>query len=441
MIRLSDRFTFRTLLRFTLPTIVMMVFSSLYVIVDGFFVSNYASKAAFTAVNFIMPYLMILGSVGFMFGTGGGALIAKEIGEGNVAKAREHFTLIVTTSVVCSLILTAGGIALLRPVASAMGATGELLELCVLYGTIFLAGLPFYILQYEFQCLLVTAERPRLGLVITVAAGVTNMVLDWLLVGVFPLGVAGAAAATVAGQIIGGGLPLLFFARNRTSPLRFVCFRFDGTALFRTCTNGSSEFMSQVAMSLVGFLYNVRLLAVAGEDGVAAYGVLMYVSMVFQAIFIGYAVGSAPIVSFRHGAGNRRELRGVFRRSLVIIGVTACLMLAAGEWLSAPFSRLFTAGDEGLYGMTVHAFRIFSLSFLFSGFAIYASSFFTALNDGLTSALISFLRTLVCQVAAVLLLPLAFGLDGIWMSTVAAEIAAVLISVPFLIAKRKRYGY
>ena len=440
-IQLSDHFTRKRLLRFSLPSIVMMVFTSIYGVVDGYFVSNYTGKTPFAAVNLVMPFLMILGGVGFMFGTGGGALIAKTMGEGKAEKADKLFSMTVFASILCGLVLTAVGLLFLRPFARLMGAEGELLENSLLYGTINLIALPFYILQYEFQCLFATAEKPKLGLYVTVASGVANMVLDWLLVAVLPFGLAGAAAATAASQFIGGVFPLAYFARKNSSRLHLTRCRLELRPLGRICANGSSELMGNISMSLVNMLYNVQLMQYVGEDGIAAYGVLMYVSMIFQAIFIGYSVGTAPIVSYHYGAQNREELKSLLRKAIFIVAIAALCMFAAGELLAAPLSRLFVAYDEELLQMTTHAFAIFSFSFLFSGFAINGSSFFTALNDGLTSALISFLRTLVFQVAAVLLFPLLWGLDGIWFSIVAAEIMAVLATIFFLLKKQKKYGY
>ena len=440
-IQLSDHFTRKRLLRFSQPSIVMMVFTSIYGVVDGYFVSNYTGKTPFAAVNLIMPFLMILGGVGFMFGTGGGALIAKTMGEGKAEKADKLFSMTVFASILCGLVLTAVGLLFLRPFARLMGAEGELLENSLLYGTINLIALPFYLLQYEFQCLFATAEKPKLGLYVTVASGVANMVLDWLLVAVLPFGLAGAAAATAASQFIGGVFPLIYFARKNSSRLHLTRCRLELRPLGRICANGSSELMGNISMSLVSMLYNVQLMQYVGEDGIAAYGVLMYVSMIFQAIFIGYSVGTAPIVSYHYGAQNREELKSLLRKAIFIVAIAALCMFAAGELLAAPLSRLFVAYDEELLQMTTHAFAIFSFSFLFSGFAINGSSFFTALNDGLTSALISFLRTLVFQVAAVLLFPLLWGLDGIWFSIVAAEIMAVLATIFFLLKKQKKYGY
>lgn len=440
-IRLSDHFTYRRLLRFTLPSIAMMIFTSIYGVVDGLFVSNFVGKTPFAAVNLIMPFLMMLGALGFMFGTGGCALIARQLGEGRQEKANRTFSLLIAVTVVSGVVLAAAGVIFLRPIARLLGAQGELLELCVLYGWVNLLVLPALMLQYEFQSFFIAAEKPQLGLAVTVASGVTNMVLDALFIVGMGWGVAGAAAATAMSQIVGGVLPLAYFARKNGSLLRLTRPVWDGRALLRTCTNGSSELMSNISMSLVGMLYNVQLMRYAGEDGVAAYGVLMYVNFIFLATFIGYANGSAPVVSYHYGAGNRSELRSLRAKSLTIIGVLSLGMFATSELLARPLAAVFVGYDPALSEMTVHAFQIYSLSFLFSGVAIYGSSFFTALNDGLTSAAISFLRTLVFQTAAVMLLPLWLGLDGVWWSIVAAEAVAALVTAVLLVRKRGQYGY
>ena len=441
MIKLSDHFTYRRLLRFTFPSIVMMVFTSIYGVVDGFFVSNFAGKTAFASVNFIMPLMMIMGCVGFMFGTGGSALISKTMGEGDERKANETFSMLIYVSIVLAVVLAVIGNIMLRPFAMFLGAERQLLEGCVTYGRIILTALPFFILQYEFQCLFATAAKPNLGLYITVASGVTNMILDALFVGAFRWGIAGAAAATALSQFVGGVLPLIYFGRKNTSLLRLVKCRFDGRALLKTCTNGASELMSNISMSIVSMLYNGQLMRYAGENGVAGYGVLMYVSMVFMAIFIGYAVGTAPVIGYHNGAKNYGELNGLLKKSALLIGGFAVIMCVAGETLGGPLSHLFVGYDEELLAITMHAFAIFSVSFLFSGFTIFGSSFFTALNDGLTSALISFLRTMVFQIAAVLIFPLLWGLDGIWWSIVAAEVMAIVVTLALLVLKRKKYHY
>ncbi|MDE7424008.1 MAG: MATE family efflux transporter [Lachnospiraceae bacterium] len=440
-IRLSDRFTYKMLLHFTLPSIIMMIFTSIYGVVDGYFVSNYVGKTSFAAVNFIMPFLMILGAVGFMFGTGGSALIAKTMGEGNDDKAKRLFSLFVYVSAVLGIIIAVLGIFFLRPVAAFLGAEGTMLEDCVTYGRIILLALPAFILQYEFQSFFVTAGKPHIGLIVTIAAGITNMLMDALLVAIFSLGLPGAAAATAISQCVGGIIPLVYFFRTNSSLLRLTKTKFEGKALLKACTNGSSELMSNISMSIVSMLYNGQLMRYAGQDGVAAYGVLMYVNLVFLAAFIGYSVGTAPIIGYHYGAENHNELKSLLKKSLIIIGIFSVVMLVAAESLAKPLAIIFVGYDSKLLNLTLHSFVIFSFSFLFAGIAIYGSSFFTALNNGFVSALISFLRTLVFQVAAVLIFPLVWGINGIWFSIVAAELMAAVVTVFFLLAMRRKYHY
>lgn len=442
-IQLSDHFTYKRLLRFTLPSIGMMVFASIYGVVDGLFVSNFAGKTPFAAINLIMPFLMILSTVGLMFGTGGSAIVAKAFGEGDKERANSRFSLFVYVSAALGALFALLGIIFIRPIASALGASGEMLENAVLYARIVMAALPFNVLQLLFQSFCVTAERPKLGLSVTVMSGLTNMILDAVLVILLPqeYKLAGAAVATALSQTVGGLVPVFYFGRKNSSILRLKKCRFDGKALVKACTNGSSEFMSNISMSLVGMLYNIQLLKYAGEDGVAAYGVMMYVSMIFSAAFLGYSIGTAPVIGYHDGAKNHTELKGLLRKSLIIIGVFGVAMVISAELLSYPLAKLFVGYDAELMDMTAGGFRIFALSFVFMGYAIYGSGFFTALNDGLTSAIISFLRTLVFQVAAVLLLPVVLGIDGVWISIVVAEFMAVVFSVLFLVTKRKKYGY
>ena len=442
-IRLSDHFSYRRLIRFTLPSIAMMIFTSIYGVVDGFFVSNFAGKTPFAAVNFIMPFLMIVATVGFMFGTGGTAIVAKTFGEGSLEKANRYFSLFVYTAFTLGVILAVVGIVFIRPIASWLGAEGEMLDNCVVYARIILAALPFYVLQLLFQSFFVMAERPNLGLLVTVSSGLTNMIFDAVLVILLPqhLKLSGAAVATAMSQVVGGAVPLVYFFRKNSSILHLGRTRFDGRAIAKACTNGSSEFMSNVSMSVVGMLYNMQLLKFAGEDGVAAYGVMMYVSMIFSGTFIGYSIGTAPIVGYHDGAGNHAELHGLLRKSLRMIGAFGLGMVALAEVLAWPLARIFVGYDQTLLSLTASGFRIFALAFFFMGFAIFGSGFFTALNDGLTSAAISFLRTLVFQVAAVLLLPLLWGIDGVWWSIVVAEVMAVALTAVFLVVKRQRYHY
>ena len=441
MIQLSDHFEYKRLLQFAFPSVIMMVFTSIYSVVDGFFVSNFVGKTPFAAVNFIMPVLMILGSIGFMFGSGGSALVSKTMGEGKQEKAQQLFSLFVYSTMVCGVVLAVVSFFILRPLAVLIGAEGEMLEQCVLYGQILLLALPFYMLQFEFQSFFVAAEKPQWGLAVTVACGLTNMVLDALFIVVFSWGLVGAAAATVMSQMIGGVVPVGYFSRPHTSVLWLTKTELNWKALRKACINGSSELMSNISISVVSMLYNFQLLKYAGENGVAAYGVLMYVNMIFLAMFIGYSTGTAPIVSYHYGAGNHGELRGLLQKSSVIIGIFAVMMFMLAEGCAGPLAEIFVSYDVELLAMTKRAFMIYSFSFLFSGIAIYGSSFFTALNDGVTSALISFLRSLVFEVAAILILPLIFKLDGIWLSVVVAELTAAIMTILFLAAKRNVYQY
>ena len=440
-IRLSDHFTCRRLLRFTLPSVLMMIFTSVYIIVDGFFVSNFVGKTPFAAVNFIMPFLILLGALGFMFGTGGSALIAITLGEGDKARAQRLFSLFVYVTAVCGVALAVLGIALLRPIAAWLGAEGDLLEQCVLYGRIILISLPAYMLQYEFQSFFVAAEKPQLGLAFTVASGLTNIVLDMLFVGVWRGGLAGAAAATAISQAVGGLGPVVYFARPNSSLMRLTSARLDMRALGKACVNGSSELMSNVSASMVGMLYNAQLMRFAGEDGVAAYGVLMYVNMIFMAAFIGYSVGAAPIVGYHYGAGNQQELKSLLRKSLGIVILCSLAMCALAEGTGGFLAALFVGYDPELLALTRRGFLIYSFSFLFAGIPIYGSSFFTALNNGGVSAFIAFLRTCLFQVAAVLILPVFWGIDGVWLSIVAAELLAMGVTVLCLGKYRARYQY
>lgn len=440
-IQLSDHFGYKKLIRFTLPSIFMMIFTSIYGVVDGFFVSNFVGKTSFAAVNLIIPFLMCLSTVGFMLGTGGSALVSKTYGEGDKEKAQKLFSLFVYATLVIGTVIAVVAFIFLRPIAVLLGAEGELLELCVQYGRISLISMPFFMLQLEFQSFFVAAEKPQLGFFITVGAGITNMVLDAVLIAVLDLGISGAAMATATSEIIGGIFPLIYFSRKNSSILRLTKTGFDGKALLKACTNGSSELMSNLSMSLVNMLYNLQLIKYAGEDGIAAYGVLMYLNFVFLAMFIGYSIGTAPIISYHYGAQNHSELKSIVKKSYAIIGILSVSMLIMGEILSRPLATIFTSYDKTLYDLTVNGFTIFAFSFLFAGVAIFGSSFFTALNNGLVSAIISFLRTLIFQILAILLLPIILGINGIWLSIVVAELMAFIVTAIFTIALKNRYHY
>ena len=440
-IQLSEHFTYKKLFRFCLPTVATMLCTSLYGIVDGFFVSNYVGKTAFASVNLIMPFLMILGCFGFMIGTGGGAWVGKTLGEGAREKADRYFTMMVYLTLILGVILSIFGFVFMRPIAYLMGATDGMIEDCVTYGRIMNAFNTAFMLQYLFQSFFVTAEKPHLGFLVTMAAGLTNIMLDALFIAVFDWGVAGAAWASVIGQCIGGILPLFYFLRPNDSLLRLRRTGLEAAVLLKACFNGSSELMTNISTSLVGMLYNFQLLRYTGENGVAAYGVVMYTQMIFAAVFLGYAIGTAPIVSYHYGAGNQGELKNMLKKSLLVMLASGAVMLLAAWALAAPLSHIFVGYDVGLMEMTCHALMLYAFSFILYGINVFTSSFFTALNNGGISATISFLRTLVFQMAAVLLLPLVLGLDGIWWAVTVAEVLAFFLSMAFLASKRGQYHY
>ena len=440
-ISLSDHFTYRKLLKFVAPSAVMMMFTSIYGVVDGLFVSNYVGKVPFAAINLVMPFIMILGGIGFMIGTGGSALVSKTLGEGDRKKANRYFTMMIYLSLICGAAASVIGFVFIRPISYLLGATDTMIGDCVEYGRMIFLFTTAFMMQNVFQSFLVTAEKPRLGLLATVGAGVTNMALDaWFIVGL-GWGVKGAALATGISQTVGGILPLIYFLRPNSSLLKITRTRLEGRPVFLAVTNGSSELMSNISASVVSMIYNFQLMKFAGEDGVAAYGVLMYVQFVFIALFIGYAIGSAPIVGYHYGAINHSELKNMLKKSIIIMSISGVIMTLLAQALALPIAKVFVGYDEGLFDMTVHAFRVFSFSFILAGINIFASSFFTALNNGAVSAAISFLRTLIFQSTAVIVLPMIWELDGIWLSITVAEVFALIISVTFLAAKRKKYNY
>lgn len=440
-INLSDHFTYRKLLKFVAPSAVMMMFTSIYGVVDGLFVSNYVGKVPFAAINLVMPFIMILGGIGFMIGTGGSALVSKTLGEGDRKKANRYFTMMIYLSLICGAAASVIGFVFIRPISYLLGATDAMIGDCVEYGRMIFLFTTAFMMQNVFQSFLVTAEKPRLGLLATVGAGVTNMALDaWFIVGL-GWGVKGAALATGISQTVGGILPLIYFLRPNSSLLKITRTKLEGRPVFLAVTNGSSELMSNISASVVSMIYNFQLMKFAGEDGVAAYGVLMYVQFVFIALFIGYAIGSAPIIGYHYGAINHSELKNMLKKSIIIMSISGVIMTLLAQALALPIAKVFVGYDEGLFDMTVHAFRVFSFSFILAGINIFASSFFTALNNGAVSAAISFLRTLIFQSTAVIVLPMIWELDGIWLSITVAEVFALIISVTFLAAKRKKYNY
>lgn len=440
-IQLSDHFTYNKLLRFVFPSIIMMVFTSIYSVVDGLFVSNFAGKTAFAAVNLIMPVLMGMGTVGFLIGTGGSAVVAKTLGEGKREKANAYFSMLIYVTIAIGAILTVISFIFIRPISELLGASGQMLDYCVLYGRIIIFFQTAFMLQCAFQNFMVVAEKPKFGLLITVGSGLTNIILDALFVAVFKWGIAGAAAATVISQVVGAVVPIIYFSRRNNSLLRITKPIFDFKILLKVCTNGSSELMTNLSASLVNILYNFQLMKIAGENGVAAYGVIMYVNFIFSAVYFGYAIGSAPVVSFNYGAANSKELKNLFRKSLIITGLFGFLMVTFSQLSASPLAKWFVGYDTELFELTAHGFKVYAISFLISGFNVFSSAFFTALNNGAVSAAIAFMRTLVFQLIAILVLPVLFGIDGVWFAIVAAELSALIVSIIFFIAKRKKYKY
>lgn len=440
-IKLSEHFTFAKLLRFTAPSILMMIFTSIYSIVDGLFVANYVGATPFAAINIVFPFLMILAAVGFMFSTGGSALIAKTLGEKDGFMANQIFSMLVYGSIIFGAVVSAVALLVLEPVLAAFGVEGELMVQSLLYGRILLPFIPVFMLQFMFQSFMITAERPKLGMFITVSAGVANVAFDALLIVYFEWGIAGAAWATVIGEIIGGVVPLLYFACPNGSALRLVKTKLYLKALIKSCTNGLSEFLGQISMSVVGILYNYQLLRIAGESGVVAFGVISYVNFIFLSVFIGYAVGSNPIVSYHYGAGDKKELKSLLKNNVIFIGISAIILTLLAESSARLLAMIFISDDEVLLDMTTYGFRIYALSFLLAGFNIYASAFFTALNNGIVSAIISVVRTLVCECGCVMILPIFFALNGIWSAIIFAEVIALCVSVVLILKYRKKYGY
>lgn len=440
-IQISDHFTLKRLLRFVLPSIIMMIFTSIYSVIDGLFVSNFVGKTSFASVNLIMPFIMILGAIGFMMGAGGNAIVSKTLGESKTKKANEYFSMIILTTAIGGITLSVIGAIFMPSIAQLLGAKGEMLKNCILYGRISMISLTAFMLQNVFQSFFVTAGKPQLGLAVMISAGLTNIVLDALFIAGFRWGVAGAAIATVSSEMIGGLTPLFYFARPNKSLLRLRRTKPDHRIIIKACTNGSSEFLTNISMSLVNMLYNFQLMRIAGENGIAAYGVIMYVNFIFCALFLGYSLGCAPLIGYNYGAGNHSELQNLFKKSIRLVGCAGILLCVFANLLSAPLSSLFVGYDPELFAMTSHGFRLYSLAFLFNGFSIFGSAFFTALNNGAVSATISILRTLVFQIAAVLILPLILGINGVWLSIVAAEILAIFVTTAFFIKKRKEYHY
>ena len=441
MVHLNEHFTYKKIIKAVIMPIFMMVFTSVYSIVDGFFVSNYVNKTAFAALNLVFPTLMILGSIGFMMGAGGSALVAKSLGEGKKDEANKIFSGVVYATAIMGVTVTLLVVFFVKDISVLLGATEEMLPYCVTYARILVAGITLFMIQNLFQTFFIVAERPGLGFFIIAAAGVTNIILDAVFIIVAKLGLAGAAYATVIGQFVGSVIPVIYFFSKKNPSLSLGKPTFAPHIILKTVTNGSSELLSNIAASIVSIVYNFQLLKFAGENGVSAYGIIMYTSFIFAAVFIGYAIGVAPIVSYNYGAQTHAELKNVLKKSLVLNAVSGAVMTVISASLAKVLASIFVSYDPELLSMTTTAIRIYSVSFIFMGINIFTSSFFTALNNGLISAIVSFSRTLVFQIGAVLLLPLAFGINGIWKAIIVAEGLAFVMDAIFIFVYRKKYNY
>ncbi len=440
-IQLSDHFTYGRLFRFVLPSIVMMIFVSIYGVMDGLFVSNYVGKTPFAAINIIVPLLMGMGAVGTMIGSGGAALVSKTLGEGKREEANRLFSMLVYLTIFLGVVLTILGLWLVRPASILMGATGDLLEYCVLYGRIMISLQTAFMLQLVFQSMSPVAEKPKFGLTVTVIAGSIDILLNALFIIVLGWGLAGAAISSVIGQVIGAVVPIVYYARQNDSLLRLVRPTFPVRAIVKVCTNGMSELMTTLSSSFVSVLYNLQLIRLAGEDGVAAYGVILYVNYIFFAVFLGYSLGVAPVIGYNHGAENHAELKNLFRKSLRVVGLSSVALTLLAVTLAGPIAWIYVRYDAALFELSRRAFFIYAFSFLLCGFNIFASAFFTALNNGFISATLSFSRTLLFQTLVIFTLPALLGTDGVWLSVPAAELLALLVTAFFFFAMRKRYHY
>lgn len=440
-IELNEHFTYKKLIRFTLPSILMMIFTSIYGVVDGFFVSNYVGAEAFASVNLIMPVIIILSAVGFMIGTGGNALVAMTLGQHDEKRANEIFSMLIYILIFLGICLSIAMAVFMPKMARILGATDIMIDDCVIYGRISMVSLTFFMLQTSFQSFMVTAARPHFGLYITIAAGVTNMVLDLVFVEILGFGVAGAAWATVASEIVGGSIPLIYFIIPNKSKLNLVKAGFKFRSLIKVLSNGASEFMTIISSSFVNMLYNLQLMKIAGEKGVASFGVIMYINFIFTGVLFGYAFGSSSIVSYHYGSENYKELRSLFSKSIKIIGIASLISFVSAQLFAIPLVKIFFSYSDELIEMTTHGFRIYSIAYLMIGFNGYASSLFTALNNGKVSATIAFGRTLVFQVASILILPQIFGLDGIFSSIIVAEFLAIMVSMFFINKYKNEYHY
>lgn len=445
-VSISEHFTYRKIARATIFPIMLMVFISLYSVVDGIFIANCSNNNAFAAVNLIFPLIMIIGSIGFMLGTGGTALVSKYLGEGNKDKANKTFSLIIYTTFVFGVIFSIIGFFLVKPVVNLMASlsldsTEEMKEYAVLYGRVMMLGQIAFMMQNVFHSFFMVAEKGKMAFLFTLIAGISNIIFDALFIAVLKMGILGAALGTIIGYVIGGIGPLIYFIFKKDLPIRLCRTNIDFKDLFQAIYNGMSEFISNIAMNLVSVIYNAQLLKAFGVNGISAYGIIMYLSFVFAAIFIGYSIGMAPAVGYNYGAKNNKELRNILRKSMRAMLVLGIAMFTLSVSTAYPFAYLFSRGEKELIDLTVHATLIYSLAYLAFGFSMFSSSFFTALNNGAVSTIISLTRTLVFQIGMILLFPLIFGPNALWWALVVGELLNVVLDSIFLLINKKKYGY
>lgn len=441
-IALSGHYGYMRLVRSSVPSILMMLVGSIYSVVDGLFVSNFVGTTAFAALNVIWPAIMIIGAIGLMIGTGGTALVSMTKGTGDPERADQLFSMLVRFTLLTAVVFMVPLFFLMEPLARMLGADGEMVHQCVVYGRICALGLPAFMLQMTFQSFFMTAEKPQLGTIMSLVCALTNMALDALFIVGFHWGLAGAAAASMIACCVGGFYPLWYFgSRFNTSSLKMVRAPFERKPILKACSNGLSEYVGNISFNILAICYNLQLLRMMGENGVAAYSVLLYYGYVFAAVFFGFNIAVAPVVGYNYGAENYGELRSLLRHSTVLLFILGALMTLASELLAGPAARLFVGYDPELTALTRHAIHLYMISFFLAGFNIFVSAWFTALNNGRVSALVSFLRSLVFELGFVFLLPAFIGPDGIWLAVDAADVCCLILSVTLLLAYRKRYGY
>lgn len=438
---IAQEFNLISLLRFVAPTVVMLVFMSLYQMVDAVFVSKFVGENALSALNIVYPFPSIVIAVSIMLATGGSAIIARNMGEGKEKEAKENFSFIVLVGAVIGVAIATAGILFIEPLIYMLGATPSLYDYCYEYLFILVLSVPLSVFQMLFQSFFVTAGKPHLGLTLTVLGGVSNIVLDYVFIVLCGFGVSGAALATSIGYSIPGLFGLIYFAVSRKGTLYFVKPVFRWGVLFKCCINGSSEMVNNLAVAVTTFLFNVLMLKYEGEAGVAAITIVLYAQFLMTSAFMGFSSGIAPVVSFNYGSGNVRQLKKIFKISVWVIAVVSAAVFVIAETCSDVVIMVFTPAGSEVFGLTKYGFAIFSFSFLCTGMNIFASALFTAFSNGKISAILSFLRTFVFLTACLLFLPLFWGVDGIWLAVPVAEVMALFVSVYYLVRFKKVYQY